>query len=191
MKKTLPLVLVVSGLAVLHGCERKAAPAAVDAGVASTRQAQPVETPSAPDASAYPPPVPSDGFEAEIVGALIEKPPVRGAKYIAINTREPCDAKKLETVYLSAVQHIDLANEDKQFFIEPWVRDGDQLHLCAFALDATGRKVLSFGAYEKNPITFSQPAPDPDHEDVHFELEGANVTLLPLKPPLVLKTQRF
>ena len=132
-----------------------------------------------------PKPVPAIGFEAEMSGVVHES--LRAQKYVVVMTPDPCDPKKLETTHAAAIAHPDPSAKKKDFYIEPFVKDGQVLYLCAAALDGSGKKIVGFGAYSKNPITFHQP---PDGED-DVEIEDLELSLRRLTPPVLMGSDRF
>lgn len=119
-------------------------------------------------------------------------------RYIVLLTPTPCDAQQLGTTYVSSLGHPEAAAAQKEFYLEPVVRDGDQLHLCGAALDAKGTRVIGFGAYAKNPITFRREHDEKhgadekgEEEDDDLQMRGLEVTVTKLGEPVVLPFDRF
>ena len=90
-----------------------------------------------------------DSAEVEITGTL--KASTRPQKLIAFVSTDRCDPKKGATDALRSV--IIDANVSMNFFLEIFVPQGSTGHVCGAGYDKDGKVVL-FGAYPGNPLTF-------------------------------------
>lgn len=140
-----------------------------------------------------PPPAPAAGYEVEMWGTLTES--LRAPRYIVVLTHAPCDPKLLGTTHLSAIAHPDPAEPIRSFYVEPVVRNGERLNLCAATLNAEGTLVTGYGSYPKNPILFEKKKPaeeeDDDEDDDDLVLRGLDFEVHPLTTPLSLPEGRF
>jgi len=87
--------------------------------------------------------------EVEITGTL--KAPLRTKKLMAYVAKHPCDPKLGAKQALRAVA-ID-PNVSMNFFLEIFVPQGSTGHVCGAGYDERD-KLLLFGAYSGNPLTF-------------------------------------
>lgn len=176
MLPTRPSLCAAALLLSLAGCERRTD--------APPPQPQRPSVPPAPAAVAPPPaplppppaapaapieeaPLPSEA-EVEIVGALHGAP--AGTDLKVVVGRNGCTAKDSGAPF--GVERTRNAGADSPFFIEVFVPQGATGHLCAYAVK--DRKVVAFGAWEKNPFTMRGAG------EVVFP--SVQVTLQPVKP---------
>jgi hypothetical protein len=127
--------------------------------------------------------MPEPLYEAELEGLLRED--LNAPQYVIVFAKEPCTLETLGTVETIVVGRPDLHARPRKFFVEPHVPNRSQAHLCAAALDESGTKVVGFGAHDKNPLTFVQPATG------EIVMTGLDVTIQAVKPPVELPAGRF
>jgi len=126
-----------------------------------------------------------DGFEAHVEGHL--RGSLEAARYLVVLSHEPCDPRRLYAARHSCLGHPDAADPDKDFFLEAIVHADVPQHLCGAGLDASGTRIVSFGAYPGNPLRFVPPPPGEDER----ELEDLDFPLVALPAPVVMPDARF
>ena len=130
-------------------------------------------------------PEPPVGFEVEMYGTLLEN--VKAPRYIAYLSPSPCDVKTLATTYVKALAHPDPATPKRTFYLEPVALVGERQFLCGAALDRTGKQVLAFGSYPKNPIIFEAPEKGEDDADI----KGLDFKITKLAKAVSISFDRF
>ncbi len=87
--------------------------------------------------------------EIEITGSVQSK--VKAKKFVVFAAKERCDATRGTT---GAWQKVGIdPNVSMSFFLEIFVPQGTVGHICGAAFDEND-KLVGFGAYAKNPVTF-------------------------------------
>ncbi len=137
-----PLAFVIpAALLVVAGCPEKkepprASPAPAPVAAPAPAVPKPVEEPLIKDAPA----------EVELFGTL-ETGKVSARRYFVYVSQKPCE--EADATLLGATEHP--AGSAREFFLEIFVPQGTQGHVCAAAVDEKGQQV-GLAAYAKNPV---------------------------------------
>jgi hypothetical protein len=113
------------------------------------------------------PPLPAEA-EVEVIGALEGVP--AGAELRVLVARTACSPKDTGAPW--GLERLRNAGSTSPFFIEVFVPQGATGHVCAYAVK--DKKVIAFGAWEKNPVTMRGAG------EVMFT--GIQLPLQPVKP---------